>query len=217
MHAPEQEHRVHPFARFAALTGAAEVGHPDDDLAARRLQRDVASALILDRAARPLGPGAGLAPVLRVVEGGLRRLSHQEGRQSVGQCRDRALHGLEVFGGADHAPITAFGFDLLLDVLDLGADLREAIPRLLWGLLWLSPLAGFALGHGRSPLRRVCRETTIINERVGEEKPRSKAPILSDRSHLAVASSPRMTRGIATEWRVGRWAQVVARLRRSHQ
>ena len=48
-------------------------------------------------------------------------------------------------------PIAAFGFDLLLDVLDLGPDLREAIPRLLWGLLWMSPLAGFALGHGRSP------------------------------------------------------------------
>jgi CRISPR-associated protein Cas1 len=28
----------------------------------------------------------------------------------------------------------------------------------------------------------VCRETTIINERVGEEKHRFKAPILSDRS-----------------------------------
>ena len=90
-------------------------------------------------------------PVLRVVESDLRRLGHQEGRQSVGQCRDRALQGLEVFGGADHAPIAAFGFDLLLDVLDLGPDLREAIPRLLWGLLWMSPLAGFALGHGRSP------------------------------------------------------------------
>src|SRR5208282_3131846 len=63
----------------------------------------------------------------------------------------RALQGLEVFGGADHAPIAAFGFDLLLDVLDLGPDLREAITRLLWGLLWKSPLAGFALGHGRSP------------------------------------------------------------------
>ena len=49
------------------------------------------------------------------------------------------------------APIAAFGFDLLLDVLDLGPDLSEAIPRLLWGLLWMSPLAGFALGHGRSP------------------------------------------------------------------
>src|SRR5208282_2427028 len=59
--------------------------------------------------------------------------------------------GLEVFGSADHAPIAAFGFDLLLDVLDLGPDLREAIPRLLWGLLWVSPLAGFALGHGSSP------------------------------------------------------------------
>ena len=90
-------------------------------------------------------------PVRRVVESDLRRLGHQEGRQSVGQCRDRALQGLEVFGGADHAPITAFGFDLLLDVLDLGPDLREAIPRLLRGLLWKSPLAGFALGHGRSP------------------------------------------------------------------
>ena len=32
-------------------------------------------------------------------------------------------------------------------------------------------------------MRRVCRETTIINERVGEEKPRSKVPILSDCSH----------------------------------
>src|SRR5208337_18629 len=32
------------------------------------------------------------------------------------------------------------------------------------------------------PLRRECRKTTIINGRVGEEKPRSKAPILSDRS-----------------------------------
>ena len=31
-------------------------------------------------------------------------------------------------------------------------------------------------------MRRVCRETTIINERGGEEKPRSKGPILSDRS-----------------------------------
>jgi len=31
-------------------------------------------------------------------------------------------------------------------------------------------------------LRRECRKTTIINGRVGEEKPRSKAPILSDRS-----------------------------------
>ena len=46
---------------------------------------------------------------------------------------------------------SASPFDLLLDVLDLGPDLREAIPRLLWGLLWMSPLAGFALGHGRSP------------------------------------------------------------------
>jgi ADP-ribosylglycohydrolase len=54
-----------------------------------------------------------LAPVLRVVERDLRRLGHQQGRQSVGQCRDRALQGLEVFGGADHAPIAAFGFDLL--------------------------------------------------------------------------------------------------------
>src|SRR5208337_3309023 len=32
------------------------------------------------------------------------------------------------------------------------------------------------------PLRRECRKTTIISGRVGEEKPRSKAPILSDRS-----------------------------------
>ena len=31
-------------------------------------------------------------------------------------------------------------------------------------------------------MRRECRKTTIINGRVGEEKPRSKAPILSDRS-----------------------------------
>src|SRR5208337_1118568 len=138
-------------ARLTAVTVAAEVGRPDDDLAARRPERDVASALILDRVTRPLSQGAGLAPVLRVVESDLRRLGHQEGRQSVGQCRDRALQGLEVFGGADHAPIAAFGFDLLLDVLDLGPDLREAIPRLLWGLLWMSPLAGFALGHGRSP------------------------------------------------------------------
>ena len=43
-------------------------------------------------------------------------------------------------------PIAAFGFDLLLDVLDLGPDLREAIPRLLWSLLWMSPLAGLRLG-----------------------------------------------------------------------
>jgi hypothetical protein len=85
-------------------------------LAARRPQRDVASALILDRVARPLSQGAGLASVLRVIEGGLRRLGHQEGRQSVGQCRDGALASLEVFGGADHAPIAALGFDLLLDV-----------------------------------------------------------------------------------------------------
>src|SRR5208337_4580632 len=34
------------------------------------------------------------------------------------------------------------------------------------------------------PLRRECRKTTIINGRVGEEKPRSKAPILSDRSRV---------------------------------
>jgi hypothetical protein len=104
-------------------------------------------AVLRGRADRSDGP----APVLRVVEGGLRRLGHQEGRQSVGQRRDGALQGREVFGGADHAPPAAFGLDLLLDVLDLGPDLREAIPGLLRGLLWLSPLAGFAHGHGRSP------------------------------------------------------------------
>ena len=91
MHAPEQEHRVHPLARLTAVTVAAEVGRPDDDLAARRPERDVASALILDRVTRPLSQGAGLAPVRRVVESDLRRLGHQEGRQSVGQCRDRDI------------------------------------------------------------------------------------------------------------------------------
>jgi hypothetical protein len=34
----------------------------------------------------------------------------------------------------------------------------------------------------------MCRETTIINERVGEEEPRSKAPILSDRSLPKIVS-----------------------------
>jgi hypothetical protein len=32
----------------------------------------------------------------------------------------------------------------------------------------------------------VCRETTIVNERVGEEKPRSKGPTRSDRSPFDV-------------------------------
>src|SRR4051794_38176866 len=77
LHAPEQEHRVHPLARLATVTVAAEVGHPDEDRAARRLQRDVAPALILEEVARPLSQGTGPAPVLRVVEGGLRRLGHQ--------------------------------------------------------------------------------------------------------------------------------------------
>ena len=35
-------------------------------------------------------------------------------------------------------------------------------------------------------MRRECRKTTIINGRVGEEKPRSKAPILSDRSPFGI-------------------------------
>ena len=47
--------------------------------------------------------------------------------------------------------MAAFGLDLLLDIMDLGPDLREAISRLLWGLLSVSPLAGFAHWHGRSP------------------------------------------------------------------
>ena len=76
------------------------------------------------------------------------------------------------------------GFDLLLDVLDLGPDLREAIPRLRRGLLWTSPLVGLVLGHGRSPCDGCVRKTTIISGRVEEEKPRSKAPILSDRSPI---------------------------------
>src|SRR5262249_61888930 len=113
----------------------AEVGRPDDDLAARRPEREIASALILDRVARPLSQGAGLASVLRVVEGGLRRLSHQERRQSVGQGRNRLLHQSEVFRGTDDAAIAAFGFDLLLDLPDLSPDLPEPDPPLVWGLL----------------------------------------------------------------------------------
>ncbi len=60
MHPPEYEHWVHPLARPAAVTVAAEGGHPDVDLAARCPECDVASALILDRVARPLSQGAGL-------------------------------------------------------------------------------------------------------------------------------------------------------------
>jgi len=85
--------------------------------------------------ARSLTQGAGLAPVLRVVEGGLRRFGQQKSRQLGGQGRDRVLPGFEVFGGADHTALTAFGFDLLLDVPDFGADLRETIPRVLRGRL----------------------------------------------------------------------------------
>jgi len=136
---------------LAAVTVASEGGRQDDDLAARRPERHVASALILDRVARPLALGAGLAAVLRVVEAACVASASKEGRQWVGQCRDGALPGLEVFDGADHAPLAAFGFDLLLDILDLGPNLREANPRLRWGPLWRSPLAVFALGHGRSP------------------------------------------------------------------
>ena len=48
----------------------------------------------------------------------------------------------------------------------------------------MSPLAGLCAWAWSFPLRRECRKTTIINGRVGEEKPRSKAPILSDRFRL---------------------------------
>src|SRR5208337_5524706 len=44
-------------------------------------------------------------------------------------------------------------------------------------------------------VRRECRKTTIISGRVGEEKPRSKAPILSDRSQQTFSVSPRFSTG----------------------
>ena len=98
-----------------------------------------------------------------------------------------ALQGLEVLGGADHAPIAAFGFDLLLDVLDLGPDLREAIPRLLWGLLWMSPLAGFALGHGRSPCDGSVGKRRLSAGVWEKRNPAPKAPIFSDRSRPSMS------------------------------
>ena len=39
-------------------------------------------------------------------------------------------------------------------------------------------------------MRRVCRETTIIDECVEEEKPRSKIPILGDRSRYKFQPVP---------------------------
>src|SRR5512135_1228388 len=135
VHPPEQQDRVHRFARLVAVTVAAEVGHADDDLSASRPKRDVAWALILERVARPLSQAAGLAPVLRVAERGLHRFGQQERGQVVGQFADGTLPRLEVLGRADDARVAAFGLDLLLDVSDFGPDLGESIARLLRSIL----------------------------------------------------------------------------------
>jgi hypothetical protein len=76
-----------------------------------------------------LGQGAGLVPILRVVERGLHGLGQQEGGQAIGQFADGAFPRLEVLSGADEARVAAFGLDLLLDVLDLGPDLGTSIAR----------------------------------------------------------------------------------------
>ena len=95
----------------------------------------------------PPGKGGGGGGVLGGGERGVWRRGDQEGGESVGECRI-ALQGLEVLGG-DHAAIAAFGFDLLLDVLDLGRSPRGD-PAVAVGFL------GVAVGwvctwDGRSP------------------------------------------------------------------
>lgn len=131
VHPPEEQNRVHPLAALLAIAVAAEVGCPNGHLPPGRPERDVTGALVFERVARPLGQGAGLVPILRVVERGLHGLGQQEGSQAIGQFADRAFPRLEILGGADEARVAAFGLDLLLDVLDLGPDLGESIARLL--------------------------------------------------------------------------------------
>src|SRR5512135_809340 len=143
-------------------------------LPARRPKRDIAWTLILERVARPLCQGAGLAPVLWIAERGLHRLGQQEGGQPVGQFRERSFPRLEIRGRADHGCIAALGVDLLLDLADLGPDLGEPIARLLRGSLRFGPPPGLVLRHGRSPCREGVGRRRLSTSSCEERNPAPK-------------------------------------------
>ena len=101
--------------------------------------------------ARPLSQGAGLLDVLRLVAGTLHGFGQQEAGQALGQFRDLPLPGANVLSIADYAWVSAEMLDLLLDLPDLGLDLRESIARRLGIRLGLWPSARWVLRHARSP------------------------------------------------------------------
>ena len=103
------------------------------------------------RQARPLSQGAGLLDILRVVAGALHRFGQEEAGESVGQIGDLPLPGADVLGIADDASGSAELLDLLLDVVDLGLDLRESMARVLETVLGLGSTTRWVLRHARSP------------------------------------------------------------------
>src|SRR3954467_12181987 len=101
--------------------------------------------------ARPLSQRAGLLDVLRMVAGALHRFGQEEAGEAVGQFGDLPLPGADVLGIADDARVTAELLDLLLDVVDLGLDLREAMARGLGTILGIGSTTRSVLRHARSP------------------------------------------------------------------
>src|SRR5512135_2595894 len=130
---------------------ATEVGQADHDHTAGGAQADVASALVFERAARPLSQGAGPQEVLRLVDGPLHGLGQEKIGESVGQLEDLPLPSANVLGIADDASVTAELLDLLLDVMDGGLDFRKSTARGLGTLLGLGSPPRLMLRHARSP------------------------------------------------------------------
>ena len=89
--------------------------------------------------------------VLRVVAGALHRFGQEETGEAVSQFGDLPLPGADVLGIADDASVSAELLDLLLDVVDLGLDLRESMARGLGTILGLGSTTRWVLRHARSP------------------------------------------------------------------
>src|SRR3954467_6311583 len=124
--------------------------------------------------ARPLSQRAGLLDVLRMVAGALHHFGQEEAGEAVGQFGDLPLPDADVLGISEDASVSAELLDLLLDVVDLGLDLRESMARQRGTILGLGPTARWVLRHARSPWAGEIGKRRLSAGGGGGEKP--KAP-----------------------------------------